>query len=108
MTDDNKEFFQGYNVSFSRTVLTLFSQRRKRNIATMESQTVRVGRETTSYSYNISCPYNNSLTLCPYSRYCFSVVSVFEFGGTPIDASDPTLTMMCDSTSEAGELTICI
>ena len=72
----------------------------------MESQTVRVGPETTSYSYNISCPYNSSLTLCPYSRYCFSVVSVFEFGGTPIDTSDPTLAMMCNDTSEGGELTI--
>ena len=72
----------------------------------MESQTVRVGPERTSYSYNISCPYNSSLTLCPYSRYCFSVVSVFEFRGTPIDASDPTLAMMCNDTSEAGELII--
>ena len=105
LTDDNKEFFQGYNVSFSRAVLT-FSQRRKRNIATMESQTVRVGPETTSYSYNISCPYNSSLTLCPYSRYCFSVVSLFEFRGTPIDASNATLAMMCNDTRQAGELTI--
>ena len=72
----------------------------------MESQTDRVGPQATSYSYNISCPYNSSLTLCPYSRYCFSVISVFEFGGTPIDTSDPTLAMMCIDTSEAGELTI--
>ena len=59
-----------------------------------------------SYNYNISCPYDNNLTLCPYSRYCFSVVSVFEFSSTPIDASDPTLARRCTDTNEAGELTI--
>ena len=107
LTVQNREFFQGYNVSFSRAVLdTTFSQRSKRNIPAMESQTVTVGPETTSYNYSISCPYDNTLTLCPYSGYCFSVVSVFEFRGTPIDASDPTLARMCDNTNEAGEFTI--
>ena len=55
-------------------------------------------------SVAIICPYSDSLTLCPYSQYCFSVVSVFEFRGTHIDVSDSTLTTMCNSTDEAGEL----
>ena len=53
--------------------------------------------------FSMQCPYSDSLTLCPYSQYCFSVVSVFEFRGTPIDVSDPTLATMCTNTSEAGE-----
>ena len=85
---------------------TTLSQRSKRNIPATDSQTVTVGPERTSYNYNISCPYDNTLTLCPYSGYCFSVVSVFEFRGTPIDASDPNLARMCGNTSEAGELII--
>ena len=104
LTDDNKEFFQGYDVSFSHTVLeTTLSERRKRNILASDSQATRLGPDVTSYTYDESCPYSNSLTLCPYSQYCFSVVSVFEFEGTPIDVSDSTLTTMCTNTSEAGE-----
>ena len=72
----------------------------------MESQTVTVGPETTSYNYNISCPYDNNLTLCPYSGYCFSVSSVYEFRDTAIDASDPTLARICTDTGEAGEFPI--
>ena len=85
---------------------TTLSQRSKRNIPATESQTVTLGPDETSFTYNDTCPYNNSLTLCPYSQYCFSVISVFEFGGTPVDASDPTLGTRCTDTSEAGEFTI--
>ena len=107
LTDNNTEFFQGYNVSFSRNVLeTELDQRRKRNIQGSESQTVELGRDATNYTFSILCPYNSSVTLCPYSQYCFSVVSVFEFRGTPIDVSDSTLTTMCNSTDEAGEFVI--
>ena len=103
LTDDNREYFQGFHVSITRTVLnTTLSQSRKRNILTSESQFVRLAPNETSYTYNDSCPYSDS-TLCPYSQYCFSVVSVFEFRGIPIDTSDPTLTTMCTVTSEAGE-----
>ena len=84
---------------------TTLSQRRKRNIPASEGQIVRLGPNETSYTYNDRCLYSNS-TLCPYSQYCLSVVSVFEFGGTPIDTSDPTLTTMCTTTSEAGEFII--
>ena len=72
----------------------------------MESQTVSLGPETTSFTYTRRCPYHDSLTLCPYSQYCFSVISVFEFRGTPIDASDLVLATMCTDTNEAGEFTI--
>ena len=107
LTDDNREFFQGYNVSFSRAVFdTTLSQRSKRNIPATESQTVTLGPDETSYNYNISCPYDNNLTLCPYSEYCFSVISVFEFRGTSIDASDPTLARECIDTNQTGEFTI--
>ena len=107
LTADNREFFQGYNVSFSRAVFnTTLSQRSKRNIPATDSQTVSLGPDETSYNYNISCPYDNTLTLCPYSGYCFSVISVFEFRGTSIDASNPELARMCTDTSEAGEFTI--
>ena len=107
LTDNNSEFFQGYNVSFSRTVfVTTLSQRSKRNIPATESQTVTLLPNETSFTYDDRCPYNDSLTLCPYSQYCFSVISVFNFGGTPIDASDPALARMCTNTSEAGEFTI--
>ena len=82
------------------------SQRKKRNTLVSDSQTISLGPDVTSYTYNASCPYSDSLTLCPYSQYCFSVVSVFEFRGTPIDVSDSTLTTMCTNTSEDGEFTI--
>ena len=81
---------------------TTLSQRRKRNILTSESQTVRLGPDTTSYTYSNSCQYNDS-TLCPYSEYCLSVVSIFEFKDIPIDTSDPALTERCITTDEAGE-----
>ena len=107
LTDDNKEFFQGYDVSFSHSVLhTILSERNKRSTLASESQTIRLGPDVTSYTYSESCPYSDSLTLCPYSQYCFSVVSVFEFRGIPIDVSDSTLTTMCTNTSEDGEFTI--
>ena len=106
LTDDNKGFFQGYNVSITRTVFnTTFSQRRKRNIPPSESQTIRLGLNDTNYTYNDSCPYSDR-TLCPYSQYCFSIVSIFAFRGIPIDASDPTLTARCTNTTESGELII--
>ena len=82
------------------------SQRRKRNTLESETNTTKLGADVTSHIFSILCPYSDSLTLCPYSQYCFSVVSVFEFRGTPIDVSDATLTTMCTNTSEAGELTI--
>ena len=104
LTDDNRAFIQGFDVSISRTVLnTTLRQRRKRNIPTSESQTFRLGPNETSYTYKDSCPYSNS-TLCPYSQYCFSVVSIFEFEGSLIDTSDPSLAARCTTTSEAGEL----
>ena len=104
LTDDNRRFFQGFDVSISRTVLnTTLSQRRKRNTLTSESQTVRLDPSETSYAYNNRCRYHDT-TLCPYSRYCLSVVSVFEFGGTPIDKSDPTHATKCAVTDEAGEI----
>ena len=107
LTDDNREFFQGYDVSFSHNVFqTTMSQRSKRSTLASDSQTIRLGPDVTSYTYNESCPYSDSLTLCPYSQYCFSVVSVFEFRGTPIDVSDSTLTTMCTNTSEDGEFTM--
>ena len=81
---------------------TTLSQRRKRNLLVSESQTVRLGPNETSYIYNDSCPYSDS-TLCPYSQYCFSIVSIFAYRGIPIDASDPTLTARCTNTTEAGE-----
>ena len=107
LTDHNREFFQGYDVSFSRTVLqTTLSQKRKRNTLTSDSQAIRLSPDVITYTYNGRCPYSDSLTLCPYFQYCFSVVSVFEFRGTPIDVSDSTLTTMCTNSSEAGEFMI--
>ena len=103
LTDDNREYFQGFDVSITRTVLnTTLSQSRKRNIPASESQFVRLASNEINFIYSDSCPYSDG-TLCPYSQYCFSVVSVFEFGGIPIDTSDPTLTTMCTVTREAGE-----
>ena len=71
-----------------------------------ESQTVTLGPDETSFTYTERCPYHDSLTLCPYSQYCFSVISVFGFRGTPINASDPALATRCTDTSEAGEFTV--
>ena len=85
---------------------TTLNQRKKRNTLASDSQTVRLDPDVTSYTYDESCPYSNSLTLCPYSQYCFSVISVFEFEGILIDVSDLTLTTMCTNTSEDGEFMI--
>ena len=85
---------------------TTLSQRSKRNTLASDSQTIRLDPDVTSYTYSESCPYSDSLTLCPYSENCFSVVSVFEFRGTPIDVSDSTLARRCTSTSEDGEFMI--
>ena len=74
----------------------------KRNTPASETEIMRLGPDATNHTFSIQCPYS-SVTLCPYSQYCFSVVSVFEFRGTPIDVSDSTLTAMCTDTSEAGE-----
>ena len=108
LTDSNRDFFQGSDVSFSHIVLNAtLSQRRKRDTPASESQIIRLDPNETSYTYNDSCPYSDN-TLCPYSQYCFSVVSVFKFRGTPIDTSDPTRTYYrctkCTTTSEAGEI----
>ena len=65
-----------------------------------------VGPDQTSYIYDQKCPYNDSFTLCPYSEYCFSVISLFAFKDTFIDASDSTSTILCHNTTEAGEFTI--
>ena len=98
------EFFQGYDVGFSRDVFqTTLYQRGKRNTLASETNITRLGPDATSHTFSILCPYNDSVTLCPYSQYCFSVVSVFEFRGTPIDASGSILTMMRNTTEEAGE-----
>ena len=78
-------------------------QRGKRNTLASESQTVRLDPNVTSHTFNILCPYSDSLTLCPYSQYCFSVVSVFEFRGNLIGVSNSTLTTRCTDTSEDGE-----
>ena len=107
LTDENIEFFQGYDVGFSRNVLqTMLYQRGKRNTLASETDITRLGPDATSHTFSILCPYSDSVTLCPYSQYCFSVVSVFEFRGTLIDVSDLTLTTMCTNTSEDGEFTI--
>ena len=81
-------------------------QRDKRNTLASETKITRLGPDATSHTFSILCPYSDSVTLCPYSQYCFSVVSVFEFRGTPIDVSDSTLTTMCTNTSKDGEFTI--
>ena len=105
LTDDNREFFQGYDVSFDRAVLdTTLSGRRKRNVLATETQTQRIGPDETSYNYNISCPYNTSFTLCPYSRYIFSVISVFAFRSIPIDNSE--LASVDIRTNESSEFRI--
>ena len=106
VTNETREFFQGYDVSFSRNVLQTMLYRGKRNTPASETNTTRLGPDATSHTFSILCPYNDSVTLCPYSQYCFSVVSVFEFRGTPIDVSGSTLTTMCNTTDEAGEFSI--
>ena len=107
LTYDNREFFQGYDVSFSHNVLqTTLYQRGKRNTLASETNITRLGPDATSHTFSILCPYNDSVTLCPYSQYCFSVASVFEYRGIPIDVSGSTLTTMCDTTDEAGEFSI--
>ena len=85
---------------------TVLSQKSKRNTLEAESQTVSLGRDESRLTYTDRCPFYDSFTLCPFSWYCFSVISVFEFRGTPIDASDPALTTRCTDTNEAGEFTI--
>ena len=108
LTNENKEYFQGYNVTFSRTTLTpKLSERRKRNIPTFESKTVVLGPDDTTFIYNEKCPYNDSLILCPYSQYCFSVISVFAFKNIFIDVSNSSLTRMCTDTTEAGKSCYC-
>ena len=87
---------------------TTLSQRNKRNIPATESQTVTLGPDETSFAYTERCPYHDSLTLCPYSQYCFSVISVFGF----IEALQlmPQIQHLLQglliATSEAGEFTI--
>jgi len=100
LTEANNEFFQGYNVSVSRSVLTTtLNQRSKRNtnIPASDTQIIMVGPDQTSYIYDQKCPY---------SEYCFSVISLFAFKDTFIDASDSTSTILCHNTTEAGEFTI--
>ena len=105
LTDDNREFFHGYDVSSSRYLNNpALSGRKKRSIPATETQTVRLDPDETSYMFNIYCPYSSNMTFCPYSLYSFSVVSLFEFRGTPINTSDPMLsTIYHNSMSEAGE-----
>ena len=107
LTNENKEFFQGYNVTFSHNILSpMLSdiKRRKRNVPLFVSKTIMLGPDETIFIYNESCPYNDSLTLCPYSKYCFYVISMFAFKDIFIDASNPSLTRICTDTNEAGKL----
>jgi len=109
LTEESKEFFQGFNLSVSRSVLTTTLNQRSKgntNVPPSDTQMIMVGPDQTSYKYDQKCPYNYAITLCPYSEYCFSVVSLFAFKDTFIDASDSTSTMMCHNTTEAGEFTI--
>ena len=108
LTNDNKEFFSGYNITTTRAVLEpMLGSRRKRNvdIPNSDSQSVMVDPDATSYTYNTPCPYMTDVTLCPYSQYCFTVVSVFTFNNVFIDASTPT-PMCIENTAEAGKITI--
>ena len=79
--------------------------RGKRNTLASQDDIIRIGPDATSHTFSIQCPYS-SVTLCPYSQYCFSVIGVFEFRGTPIGVSDSTLTTLCTNTSEDGEFTM--
>ena len=82
------------------------SQRSKKNILALDNQAIRLGPGVTSYTYSDRCLYSDGLTLCPYCQCCFSVVSVFEFEGIPIEISDSTLSTVCTNTSENGEFII--
>ena len=85
----------------------MLSQMSKRNIpATNESQTITLGSDETSFTYADTCPHIDTLTLCPHSQYCFSVISLFAFKGIHIDASDPAVTAVCVDTNETGKFTI--
>ena len=106
LTDDNKEFFSGYNITITRKVLEpMLASRKKRqaNILNSDSLSFMAGPDATSYTYNTSCPYVSGATLCPYSQYCFTVVSVFTFSGVFIDSSIPT-PMCIGNTAEAGKV----
>jgi len=106
LTDDNKEFFSGYNITITRTVLEpMLSSRKKRqaSIPNSASQNVMAGPDTTSFTYNTPCPYMADVTLCPYSQYCFTVVSVFAFNNVFIDSSIPT-PMCTGNTAEASKV----
>ena len=106
LTDDNKEFFSGYNITTTRIVLEpMLSSRKKRivDIPNSDSQSVMLDPDNTSYTYNTPCPYMTGATLCPYSQYCFTIVSVFTFNNVFINASIPT-PMCVDSTAEAGKI----
>ena len=83
-----------------------FSHRSKRDSPAIISQTITLGPDVTSYQYAKKCPHIKSHTLCPYSQYCFSVISLYAFNGVHIDASDPALNTICTEPNEAGELTI--
>ena len=108
LTNENKEFFQGYNVTFSHTILASnLSERRKRNIPIFESKTIVLCPDKTTFIYNENCPYNDGLILCPHSQYCFSVISIFSFKNIFIDASNSSLTRMCTDTTEVGKSYCC-
>ena len=106
LTDDNKEFFSGYNITITHTVLQpMIASRKKRqvNVPNSVSQSFIVDPDNTSFTYNTPCPYVSNATLCPYSQYCFTVVSVFSFSGLFIDSSIPT-PMCTGNTAEAGKV----
>ena len=106
LTDDNEKFFSGYNITINRTVLQpMLASRNKRqvDIPNSDSLIVPVDPDATSYTYNTPCPYMANVTLCPYSQYCFTVVSVFTFSGVFIDSSIPT-PMCTGNTAEAGKV----
>ena len=106
LTNDNKEFFSGYNVTTNRTVLEPMLRSRKKRIVDIpdsDSQSVMLDPNATSYTYSTPCPYVTDATLCPYSQYCFTVVSVFTFNNVFIDASIPT-PMCTGNTAEAGKI----
>ena len=108
LTDDNKEFFTGYNITINRTVLQqpMLASRKKRQasiIPNSDSQSVIVDPDATSYTYNTPCPYVSGATLCPYSQYCFTVVSMFTFSGVFINSSRPN-PMCTGNTAEAGKV----
>ena len=106
LTDDNKEFFSGYNITITRSVLEpMLASRKKRqaSIPNSASQNVMVDPDATSFTYNTPCPHVANATLCPYSQYCFTVVSLFTFSGVFINSSIPT-PMCTGNTAEAGKV----